>query len=667
MNNELVYGIKPIIYGSSLNNNLLFKSVKNDGSNLTIMILTCNRSIATIKLLESIKVHISNFKGDILIIDNNSGKEDLLSLKSYCNKNLKKYNVKIIESKINLGVAGGRNYGFKFVKTEWIMSLDNDIYFINNPLPQISTTIGELGCKFLNLPLLNENGTTFFANGGNLYFNIENNTVFIGGGSMFKQQKYNLNSSFEASLSTFIFGGASVYKKSTFEKMGMYDENYFIGFEDTDLSIRIFEEGLKIGNCPTASLIHNHVFSKNISDINYEKTRYSTEIIKKSADYFEKKWGFCVWNANLEMWLNNRRNLLKIDASTPMVIKKKIALVIDVKYWAFWNIAMQIKKNLSYKYDVQIIIGNNFDDINLLFIYLKNFDLCHFFWRGHFLWLQEIENKLFMEKYGMPYNYFYTNFILNRKSKITTSIYDHLYIQNIDEINLTNKMLSYVCNYTVCSNILNKEYISNNKINKKPLMKITDGVDLNLFKPNHVERFEKNEFSKFTIGWVGNSAWNKEKGDCKGFNTILKPVIKKLKKEINLSIEENYADKQIKMIRHEDMPKYYEKIDILVCVSETEGTPNPVLEAMACGVPIISTNVGIVNEAFGPLQKKMILKNRTKICLEKKIRFLIQHPEYLKKLSIENLEYIKHWDWKYKTKEFEEFFDKCLSNEEVEV
>ena len=57
------------------------------------------------------------------------------------------------------------------------------------------------------------------------------------------------------------------------------------------------------------------------------------------------------------------------------------------------------------------------------------------------------------------------------------------------------------------------------------------------------------------------------------------------------------------MIAHEDMPEYYNGIDIYVCTSRTEGTPNTVLEAMACGVPVISTDVGIVPEVFGEKQK----------------------------------------------------------------
>ena len=175
----------------------------------------------------------------------------------------------------------------------------------------------------------------------------------------------------------------------------------------------------------------------------------------------------------------------------------------------------------------------------------------------------------------------------------------------------------------------------------------------------NLNRFDKND--KLTIGWVGNSAWSAEIEDFKGFNTILKPVVDELIEE-GYPLKPLYADRQIKMIPHEKMPEYYSKIDVCVCVSKMEGTPNPVLEAMACGVPIITTDVGIVNEALGNKQKRFILKERNKDNLKSKILELLNNRGILKQLSEENLKSIKQWDWKNITKEFKLFFDENLKN-----
>ena len=47
---------------------------------------------------------------------------------------------------------------------------------------------------------------------------------------------------------------------------------------------------------------------------------------------------------------------------------------------------------------------------------------------------------------------------------------------------------------------------------------------------------------------------------------------------------------------YDTMQSFYDKIDMLVCPSATEGGPLGVFEAMACGVPVISTAVGLVRE-----------------------------------------------------------------------
>ena len=330
--------------------------------------------------------------------------------------------------------------------------------------------------------------------------------------------------------------------------------------------------------------------------------------------------------------------------------KKKIALVVDADNWAFANIAKNVSKNLVDKYDFKIIPIVNLDN-NLAKVYIaaEDCDLIHFFWRGNIIGEFDNSFKWYVERLGFTLEEFKKKYM---NKTITTAVYDHLFLD--DELHITEQIFSNCDKYYVSSNILKKIY---KKLELKyyPNCVITDGVDLNDFYPQKLERFENIKDRKIKIGWVGNSAWASDKEDFKGANTILKPVLKELIEE-GYPIEEYFADRQVRMIPHDQMVDYYSDIDLLICTSKCEGTPNPVLESMACGVPIISTRVCIVPDALGTKQKEFILEERTKECLKQKIIYLLERPDLFKDLSQENLERIKKWTWEEISQKFDNFF-----------
>ena len=367
-----------------------------------------------------------------------------------------------------------------------------------------------------------------------------------------------------------------------------------------------------------------------------------------------------MWTSETEKWLKEQEQKLGIDRDEAGKIEKteekkkpRIALIVDVRNWALDNIAKNIVKYLGYKYEFRIIYMSDIDDQNIVHIFhgCKNFDIVHFLWRGFINFIDGEFTKQYLSYYGSGAEDFYNTVI--RDLKITCSVYDYRFLD--DEINVTKNIFKYVDFYTVSSkNILD---IYNNLGLKKPTMEITDGVDTELFIPKNLERFENKE-SNLVVGWIGNSKFFGEI-DHKGINTIIKPAVEELRKQ-GYKIELCIVDKDNNYVSHDNIPDYFKTIDVYVCASINEGTPNPVLEAMACGVPVISTDVGIVNEVFGKMQKKYILKERTKDCLKEKLKEIINNKGILSELSKENLESIKNWTWENKAKQFDEFFNKVL-------
>jgi len=89
--------------------------------------------------------------------------------------------------------------------------------------------------------------------------------------------------------------------------------------------------------------------------------------------------------------------------------------------------------------------------------------------------------------------------------------------------------------------------------------------------------------------WVGNPDPLRH-GSNKGLNEILRPALAALP-GVSLAI----ASRQ-KALRYQQMGHFYRSGHLYLCASQHEGTPLPLLEAMACGRPVLTTAVGIAAE-----------------------------------------------------------------------
>lgn len=337
--------------------------------------------------------------------------------------------------------------------------------------------------------------------------------------------------------------------------------------------------------------------------------------------------------------------------------KPKIAIIIDKEGWAYDNIAKQIKKYLSDIYEIEIIPMEIFgDNVVKLILFGTDYDLMLFLWRGIISWLDSDFARYYIDRLGMEYDEFMDKYV--KQKNIVTGVYDHLFIES--ETERTEFILNNVKNYFVSSGKLKNIY---DQFDKKPSLEISDGVDLELFKMKNLNRYKKiSENNSIRIGWTGNSKFSDENDDdLKGVNKVIRPAIEELKQE-GYNIELKIVDRNVKQIPHDQMPDYYNDIDIYVCASRTEGTPNPILEAMACGVPVISTDVGIVLEVIGERQKEFII-DRNKESLKEKIKEMINNKGILEKLSDENLKQIKQWSWKNKVELFKKFIEDNLNKE----
>lgn len=214
---------------------------------------------------------------EVIIIDNdveNEIENDLLN---------KFPNVKYIKSPSNIGYGGGNNLGSKFAKGEYLFFLNPDTKVLDDALDNLYNFTKNSSVGIASPIFLDSNLKPFKSQGSeeltpkNIIFsqsllkrifpnkNIYNKNVLVG---------WDIKSPLSVNA---IPGGAMMIGSNLFKKIGGFDENLFLYFEENDISKKVNNLGYKLFIVPTAKIIHLVGRStrnlKNMEDI-YSKSRY---------------------------------------------------------------------------------------------------------------------------------------------------------------------------------------------------------------------------------------------------------------------------------------------------------------------------------------------------------------------------------------------------------
>ena len=94
---------------------------------------------------------------------------------------------------------------------------------------------------------------------------------------------------------------------------------------------------------------------------------------------------------------------------------------------------------------------------------------------------------------------------------------------------------------------------------------------------------------------------------------------------------------------------------------ETEGLGVVLLEAMACGVPVIGTNVGGIPDIIKDGITGLLAQPRNPTDLARKIMILLADQELCHRLSKRGYDFVKeHFSWSHVAKRYFEVFSAVL-------
>lgn len=240
---------------------------------LSIIIVDYNAKKLVFDCLDSIKENVHEIKFEVILVDNAS--PDKID-----EEDLKKYNfVKFISNKQNHGFGNGNNIGVKEANGEYLFLLNPDTIIIDNSIQKMlrclrnHKEIGALTC------LMGPNKKTLQKNFFGKFQSIASVTL-----RRYNYQKIDLSEEFF--YTDIVTGAALMIRRELFDKIGGFDERFFMYLEDDDLCKRLVDSGYKNAVLNTARIIH--LEGKSIS-----KNSERKKIYYKSQDlYWQKHNGF---------------------------------------------------------------------------------------------------------------------------------------------------------------------------------------------------------------------------------------------------------------------------------------------------------------------------------------------------------------------------------------
>lgn len=150
---------------------------------------------------------------------------------------------------------------------------------------------------------------------------------------------------------------------------------------------------------------------------------------------------------------------------------------------------------------------------------------------------------------------------------------------------------------------------------------LPNGVDLELFSPSdRVEARRRLDVDGDVILSVGNLV--EAKGHHLAIEALrqlsratliivgeggLRPRLEQRARDAGVAGRVRFAG----AVKHEEISGYYNAADALVLASSREGMPNVVLEALACGCPVVATRVGGIPEVVSESDCGVLIDDRT--------------------------------------------------------
>lgn len=229
---------------------------------LFIIIVSFNNGEDVTRLVESLgKEKVSRWEMEIVVVENGENQK--------VNSQQSTFNIKIIKNQKNLGFAKGANIGIKYAlknSADRILLLNPDTVIESGIIQTLIANKSDIISPVIKFQ---RKGRWIYDYGGRIDWrwgrtrHVESTISPVSFRGIAEKSSKTLPSvarslaSFGKTKIDYVSGCCMLVKREVFDTTGLFDERFFLYFEDVDFCIRAKKAGFKVVVEPKASIIHN--------------------------------------------------------------------------------------------------------------------------------------------------------------------------------------------------------------------------------------------------------------------------------------------------------------------------------------------------------------------------------------------------------------------------
>jgi GT2 family glycosyltransferase len=215
---------------------------------------------------------------EVVVVDNDSRDGSLEQARESFSR------AHFIKNSVNMGFSRGNNVGIRLALekfADYVFILNNDTLIEKTTLSSLANTLEAFPSAGIASPVI---------------FTADSKHIWFAGGLIYWQKMKTDHLYQEKSdkpySTEYISGCAMFVRKDVFKKIGLFDERFFLYYEDADFSVRAKKAGIDLLMVPSAHIEHLEQSNAENRLKTYWLVLSGLMFFQANASFFQKIWIF---------------------------------------------------------------------------------------------------------------------------------------------------------------------------------------------------------------------------------------------------------------------------------------------------------------------------------------------------------------------------------------